>query len=264
MCVSSDEIREKYFGKASDQEHNTEVFEIVYKLIVSSLSAGNNVIYDATNIKLKHRISILDKIKNIDSINLKCIIMATTVGECKWRNSIRERFVSEYVIDRMANGFQCPYRFEGWDDIQVIRTHKIDMIKFMYRYSNYDQKNPHHTLTLTQHCDAVADTLHDMKIPYVAFLAGYLHDIGKPFTQTIDENGIAHYYGHAERGSYESLFFTNYVYGYISLEVSALIAYHMMPFNWNNEKVKDKWKKIFGDDFYKKLMWIHEADCKAK
>ena len=63
----------------------------------------------------------------------------------------------------------------------------------------FDQKNPHHSLDVYGHtlltlknCDAGDVTLR---------LAALFHDIGKPKTFTVDENGIGHFPDHAKIGA---------------------------------------------------------------
>lgn len=57
----------------------------------------------------------------------------------------------------------------------------------------FDQRNPHHDRSVFQHTLLVLDNT-----PPVLHLrlAALLHDVGKPYTFTIDPNGIGHFYGH--------------------------------------------------------------------
>ncbi len=57
----------------------------------------------------------------------------------------------------------------------------------------FDQRNPHHDRSVFQHTLLVLDNT-----PPVLHLrlAALLHDIGKPYTFTIDPDGIGHFYGH--------------------------------------------------------------------
>jgi tRNA nucleotidyltransferase (CCA-adding enzyme) len=63
----------------------------------------------------------------------------------------------------------------------------------------YEQDTPFHDFTLWEHTKRVvsnipntmvADTMLDLR------WAGLFHDIAKPYTRTVDQNGIAHYRGH--------------------------------------------------------------------
>ena len=62
----------------------------------------------------------------------------------------------------------------------------------------FDQKNPHHAYDVFTHMAMVTGRLPNE--PELRF-AGILHDIGKPETMTIDQNGRGHFYGHAQVGA---------------------------------------------------------------
>ncbi len=57
----------------------------------------------------------------------------------------------------------------------------------------FDQRNPHHDRSVFQHTLTVLDNT-----PPVLHLrlAALLHDIGKPYTFSVDEYGVGHFYGH--------------------------------------------------------------------
>lgn len=57
----------------------------------------------------------------------------------------------------------------------------------------FDQRNPHHDRSVFQHTLTVMDNT-----PPVLHLrlAAMLHDIGKPYTFSVDEYGVGHFYGH--------------------------------------------------------------------
>lgn len=57
----------------------------------------------------------------------------------------------------------------------------------------FDQRNPHHDRSVFQHTLTVLDNTPN--ILHVR-LAALLHDIGKPYTFTVDQYGIGHFYGH--------------------------------------------------------------------
>ena len=59
----------------------------------------------------------------------------------------------------------------------------------------FSQQNPHHVYDVLEHSAAAAE-----KVPPrpALRLGALLHDVGKPRCFTIDENGVGHFYGHAE------------------------------------------------------------------
>ena len=73
----------------------------------------------------------------------------------------------------------------------------------------------------------------------------------------------AHYYNHETVGSYDSLFYEMPCY---KLYVATLIRWHMQPYFWerdNNEKMHEKYKKLWGENLYQDLMILHQADKEA-
>ena len=265
--ISSDEIRERICGDAKDQSRNNEVFEIVHKEIINALKSNYNVIFDATNLTIKDRRSILQKIKNIPCIK-RCIIMATPIDICKKRNSIRDRAVPDDVITRQVSKFEIPFYEEGFDYIDVIVDGNCDYREI--QIPDIDQKNPHHKLTLKEHSERVFLNLKSDNDALL--LAAYYHDIGKIYTQSFDEKGIAHYYHHANVGTYEVLthgfdypkYTGRYDWSSDCLEILFYINYHMRPFDWTSDKTREKYRNIFGARKFDNLLLLHKADKEAQ
>ena len=69
-----------------------------------------------------------------------------------------------------------------------------------------------------------------------------------------------HYYNHEKVSAYESLFFRSLVN---PLDYAVIIRWHMQPYFWerdNNEKLHNKYRKLWGENLYQDIMKIHEAD----
>lgn len=116
ILISSDDIREKLWGDANDQRNPKRVFEEMEKLTLGLLVEGYNVIYDATNLKRKNRIAILNKVRELDSlIDASCIIFDIPLDICIRRAAERDRVVPEEVIRRMYKTMEKPTYDEGWD-----------------------------------------------------------------------------------------------------------------------------------------------------
>lgn len=264
--ISSDEVRERICGDAKDQSRNNEVFEILHKEIINALKSNYNVIFDATNLTIKDRRSILQKIKNIPCIK-RCIIMATPIDICRKRNSIRDRVVPDDVITRQINKFEIPFYEEGFDYIDVIVDGNCDYREM--QIPDIDQKNPHHKLTLKEHSEKVFLNLKSDNDALL--LAAYYHDIGKIYTQSFDKKGIAHYYHHANVGTYEMLthgfdypkYTGRHDWSSDCLEILFYINYHMRPFDWTSDKTREKYRNIFGARKFDNLLLLHEADKEA-
>lgn len=260
--VSSDAIRKEIFGDENVQDHNDIIFQTYNSDIATCLRSGYDVIADATNLTYKSRKATFNAIKDIDC-RVVALIQCTPLKDCLDMNSERERTVPNNVIIKQIKCFQIPFFEEGFDEIVLCNKEttpdhsywkKIDSI--MYRFN---QNSPYHTQTLWSHSETVAKNFH------ISFVA-YYHDVGKIFTEEKDDNGISHYYNHANVGTYVLL--TKYhpnikdedIYNYVFLYNLFLVNYHMLPFDWKTDKARNKWRGIFGEEKYADLMMLHEAD----
>ena len=93
---------------------------------------------------------------------------------------------------------------------------------------DFDQRNRHHRYDLYRH---TLRTLDNLPPVLELRLTGLLHDLAKPATQTIDDSGQAHYYGHAEAGAHlADRILRRLKYSTaIREKVVTLIAAHMTP-----------------------------------
>lgn len=274
VICSSDVIREELCGDENSQDKNEEVFKILHSRIKECLRKGVNVIYDATNINSKRRRAFLSELRNIPCIK-KCVIMATPFDDCCEQNSSRERVVPYEAIERMYKNWNTPYWFEGWDEIEIKYPDRYidglnkNIFDWLNTYMDYNQENPHHSMTLGEHCKSVGYSLMGNN---TLSQAGLLHDCGKPFTKSFinskgEETDVGHYYQHHCVGAYDSLFF-DYILEVNKLDVSILINLHMMPYFWekdkeHGEKTRQKYQKLWGNELYDNVMKLHEADKKA-
>lgn len=286
---SSDDLRNELFGCSDDKEvnspaNNQKVFTELHKRIKQSLKDGKNVVYDATNINRKRRIAFLNELKNI-SCYKKCIVVITNLYQVYKNNQNRDRIVPDEVIDKMLKTWNTPYYFEGWDDICLEYNSNKDqeVEKMLVDNIDYNQRNPHHKLSLGLHSFKVGCKAgyNNDDCDNLLKYAGFLHDLGKPLTQTIDNNNIAHYYGHENVSAYLSFFFKHPI-DISSLDLSILINLHMMPFYWENcnvkigdgwtlnltsveeekknEKLKNKYKALWGEQLFNNVVILHETD----
>lgn len=276
---SSDTLREELYGDASIQKDHAKLFTELHRRIKDCLREGNNAIHDATNINYKQRMAFLAELKNIPCEKI-CIVMATPYEECVKRCSERkERNVPARVVNRMYRQFDIPWYFEGWDDIQVEYGEYENSFGWIWDWienvDTFDQCNPHHELTLGEHCRQTVRNADKLCAEYQGFVmsgplryAAMIHDCGKPFTKTFKNSKgevteYAHYYNHERTGSYDSLF---YEMASNKLYVAALIRWHMQPYFWekdDNEKSHNKYKKLWGENFYRDVMILHRADKEA-
>lgn len=270
--VSSDAIRKEICGTVTDQSKNEEVFKIFHNRIREYLSKGQSVIADATNITMKSRRAIIENVRKLD-VEKICYIIPKKLEQCRADNVNREHSVPEEVIAAQRSKFQIPFKEEGWDDIIIYDMDYTYADKFtpeamLFSMIGFDQKNPNHNMYLDGHCDFVYNMFSGGQHPYSIYNDGFLmgaslHDIGKLYTQSIDEKGIAHYLRHENIGSYlvlTSLYLWKNFTEDDLLDCCFLINYHMMPFSWENEKTKNRWRERFGEYKYELLMKFHECD----
>lgn len=281
MILSSDKFREIFLGDEKDQTNNKLVFGELRKSFISYLNQGYNIIVDATNINMKSRRSYIELTKKYN-VRKVAYVVNTPFDECIKRAENRTlRPINKDIIFEMEKRFQCPQPFEGLevvfhnkqiseDDVKksyalsfsYVEAVQSEMFENMYAHMNVPQDNPHHRYTINEHCERTARTFN--KDDENLWLATRLHDVGKIFTRTYDENGVAHYYGHDNVGAY-------YVCSHIPeiffnknkrdiLFTIFLINYHMLPFSIKEEKTEKKYKELFGEEWYNKLLLLHKAD----
>ena len=125
----------------------------------------------------------------------------------------------------------------------------------------YNQNNHHHIHDLYTHTALVTASM-----PPNAHLrwAALLHDTGKPSTRTEDEEGEAHYHGHAGRSAEIARSCLSRLKAPTSLreQVELLIDRHMVWFP-PERKVIRRWISRLGFDLFDDLITLQRADCLA-
>ena len=120
LVLSSDTIREEVYGDANDQRNPGCIFGILNQRTYDAIATGRSVIYDATNLVRERRIEMINKIRSIKP-NCACIAVCfnTSVEECIRRQSLRDRKVPDFVIEKQWHMMhtQMPTREEGWNRI---------------------------------------------------------------------------------------------------------------------------------------------------
>lgn len=281
QILSSDSIREELYGDESIQGNSQDVFDMLYKRASELLKNGISIIYDATNITRKNRSKFFNycKQKNIQAIH-HAVILCTPYNICLRRNQNRSRQVPEDVIHNQMCRFNIPFFEEGFNYITLygwndnfhditINSEKQDLhwninnfIAMLSKMQGFNQNNHHHKLDLYAHSLKVSEILNQLTENRALLTAGMVHDIGKVYTKTFDENKEAHYYNHAEVGTYTLLSNLDVLELNESEILKCLfyVNYHMYPFSWEDNKTKEKYKKIFGETNYDYLCLLNYAD----
>lgn len=252
IIVSSDALRLELYGDENDQTHNPEVFAEAHRRIIDGLNDGNDVWFDATNITRKARAGIISVCPK--HARIVAVVVWAPIDICIERDAARERTVGRNVIMRMCKNFEFPFYDEGINSIDISRGEFPEELAQKY-LSDMDmsQDNPHHTLTVKDHCDAAAKYADEHYCSYSVKLAAKYHDIGKPlcktFTNTKGEpTEIAHYYGHQGASAWMAI-------GYVYFEDAIwLISAHMEPY------FNSKYYKSLPAFMRKRLDELHECD----
>lgn len=127
---------------------------------------------------------------------------------------------------------------------------------------DFDQANPHHCYDVWNHILHGIDAAPRTKTLRLAML---FHDIGKPFCQKYDEEGIGHFFGHAIKSAeiveialnrlrYENETIKN---------VTELIKHHA-DIIVNDEKSIKRWLNRIGEKQFRRLIELRKADIKAQ
>lgn len=232
-------------------------------------------------------IDVFDGIKDIDKKVIRC------VGDAK------ERFTEDALRMMRAVRFsaQLGYSIEDGtkaaikemaDNLRNISVERIqselvkllvsphpDYLRVCYEagitkviFPEFDQcmetpqNHPHHCYSVGEH---ILHSMKETKADKVLRLTMLFHDIGKPLTQTTDEKGIDHFYGHAQISEdiakivLKRLKFDNdTIY-----KVSKLVFYHDYSVGRTAKGVRRAIHKI-GEDIFPYLLEVQRADICAQ
>jgi tRNA nucleotidyltransferase (CCA-adding enzyme) len=126
----------------------------------------------------------------------------------------------------------------------------------------FDQKNPHHAYDIFTHIAQVVEAVPaDLALRWAALL----HDVGKPATFTLDEQGQGHFYGHAEESAQMADGILRRLKAPTQLreDVLLLIRQHMTRLE-PDKKVIRRWLGRLGKEKLEKLLVLQEADMGRK
>lgn len=279
LILSSDVLREELNITEQNKEAHNIVFNELNNRLINSLKENKNVVYDATNLHSKYRINLINNISKFNPYK-RIVVVATTFNQCVENNNNRKNKVPNDVITRMLRNFSMPQYYEGWDEINIVYPFPIDLNKFNLEEKikslySFNQENTHHTLSLGEHCQRVADYFKNDYIDTDDFMynIGLLHDLGKEYTKSFitkdkkaDNN--AHYIDHEYVSSYLTLFYLKDKYNNVQkmLDACLLIENHMCYHNFDKMKpiTKLKFQSKFSKHLFKKLELLCKSDSLAK
>jgi tRNA nucleotidyltransferase (CCA-adding enzyme) len=179
----------------------------------------------------------------------------------------QERVMME--LDKMMGG-KDPAKAIAFAEATGVLKHILPEV---HATIGFDQKNKYHALQLNDHLRKVlnraADRTEDLDVRWAALL----HDIGKPASQWMDDEGWGHYYknekgegedhedvgAHMAKAAMERLKFPN-----DRIErTQHLIQHHMFP-KFDNEKGARKFLNRVGDEHAEPLLTLRDADAGGK
>lgn len=276
IVVSSDGIREEWYGDEAIQGDPAKIFREVEQRCVKSLKEGRSVVMDATNMNAKKRTNFL---RQLPACYKACVVMAVPFIVCVIRDEARSRSVGPLVLEKMRKNFQMPYYNEGWDHIEIYYPKDCDMVDADEHYNlekDFDQKNHHHTLTVGEHEEKAQMIATARGYGWLVGWAAAFHDCGKVWCQVIKEGDPdAHYYSHENVSAYQFLTMEAAQWAYDMgtkvqvIETAALITWHMVPYQFQHDEVPKNsfmaWASThkFDKDFAERLWHLHECDVAA-
>lgn len=255
--ISSDAIRYELFGDENDQSNNGLVFATMRRCMLECFDHGQNVVFDATNINRKDRKETLKVIPSY--VRKICHIIWAPFDLCVEQDNHRARTVGPDVIMRIAKKFQMPYYDEGFDVITIVRPEDFHSVKYFLdidEQTAIPHNNPHHTLSIKDHCVMAGELAREMKVSDTIELAARIHDFGKPFVKAFcnykgEPTTDAHYYNHENVGAWIACGITR------NLDACWLVGAHMVSFN------NEKYYRSLPPYMRKQIDQLNEIDKKA-
>lgn len=123
----------------------------------------------------------------------------------------------------------------------------------------FAQQNPHHDRDVWAHTAAVVGGTPPQ--PALRW-AALLHDIGKPACFTQDQNGVGHFYGHAQK----SCELAGALLRRLRMDtatrgrVLALVQYHDLPLAPDKKQLRRLLNRLGGEEPLRQLIALHRAD----
>ncbi len=138
----------------------------------------------------------------------------------------------------------------------------IEIIPEFKGAKGFSQHSPYHIYDIWQHTAVAVNSAPANKITRIAT---FLHDIGKLYTFSLDENGVGHFYNHANVSvGYAKDILERLKYDNVTKEsVLQLIKYHDLVIENNEVQIKRLLSKLGKEQFFR-LMDIKKADTLAQ
>ena len=124
------------------------------------------------------------------------------------------------------------------------------------------QENPWHCYNVGRH---TMEVVKGVPADTILRWAALLHDVGKLWTKTIDEEGKAHFYGHAKKSAeFAGDFLRNLKFDNHTIDMVCLFARHHDAWFDGSDKVTRRVISRVGKENFPALLLIARADAMAK
>ena len=127
----------------------------------------------------------------------------------------------------------------------------------------FDQHNPYHKYDILEHCIRAMEVIEGAGFAedYQMKLAALLHDVGKPRTFFLDENGVGHMYGHAELGEKITRDILNRLKADNETKnrICTIIKYHDLVFQ-EDRRLLRRWMNRYTPEMLLEILHLKRAD----
>ncbi|MEC0201239.1 AAA family ATPase [Paenibacillus lautus] len=291
VIVATDSIRERLFGSESKQKNTYLIFDEAFAEIEQALASRRNVVFDATNVSRERRQKFL---KRFGDRSVECHICTAPYEVALERVKRRKRRLDEKIMTKYAKNLEFPVIGEGFSDLhlvheqgetqltreelEVLLTSKpghdelfgyLSQSPYFNVMLGYDQENPHHSKTLSEHTFAVLEYInvfYEGEHLLAMQLAALFHDAGKPFCKVWKQaRGYYSYYGHEHVSASitcHTLKDLGYEHAFIQ-HVVQLVSFHMEILH-GGDAGASKIYHLLGEDMLAELYFFAEADTYGK
>lgn len=303
IYLSSDKIREELYGDESIQKDHSQVFVLMAQRTKEALKSGKHVIYDATNVSRKKRKGLLQQLpRNIEKTVVYMATDYNDVlaqNELRERNVPKhsiDRMYKTMQIPIYSEGWdnitilhhdntlntELPKQVsdairagvllgrEGYELMQFLATY-FNPFSDVYELS---QDSKYHNFSVSRHIYYVYKEVldnyetEDETEREMMLWTALLHDVGKKFSKSFynrkgEETRYANFIGHENVSSQMAVIILKQLgFGDEFIHtVATLIQFHMYLLDSNANR--DKLLGYVGEDLYKKLEFLRDADTKA-
>lgn len=170
-------------------------------------------------------------------------------------NIAAERIWSEFK--KILTGKQFVKILRAYVDVISVFIPQIGKMK------GFNQQNPYHFYDVWEH------TLHALEYSpddIIIKLAVLFHDIGKPETFSVDDNGVGHFYGHPKvsRQITENIFIKLKVDNNTKNQVLTLVENHDKMINASEKSVKKSIQRLGSRKMFRNLIYVKMCDVRGQ